>query len=559
MVRRPARAPLGVESLEGRRVLAASVAVGSEIGVRSTPLVQLVDTDTGAVRAQVMAFEASFKGGVRVAMGDVDGDGVAEVLAAPGPGRLAEVRAFKQQVSGATITLVELVAFRTLPFGPGYTGGVEIACGDVDGNGREDIVAAMSRGAGTVNVFLSVAAADPVQNVAFRTLTPFGPTFNGGATVAVAELGTFANGRLVDAVTPDNKVEIVVGSGPGMRAAVLVYDVSAAPRLVSRFNTGAATFRGGVAVSSGRVDQDAIDDILASTGRGGGGVTEVFTGRAAAAGAAARLGAITPFAGLARPNAPLFTVAVDADGDGRIDRYVATQGDAGGTAGLVRTSPVGGRQAAFASVAGPLRLAAARTIFRDQTTASGLTYRIINQGAGALGGIGKLNTVDYTGTLVDGTKFDSSRDPGRSPFVFRGNGRLSGGAITNAGSGYTTAPTVTFAAPPPGGRRATGVAVLGSGANAGKVIGISLTDEGEGYFSPPAVTFSAPPPGGTTATAVAAVDRVIEGWNEIIGLMRVGTRLRLVVPPSLGYGSVPNGSIPANSTLVFDMELLDVR
>jgi hypothetical protein len=198
-------------------------------------------------------------------------------------------------------------------------------------------------------------------------------------------------------------------------------------------------------------------------------------------------------------------------------------------------------------------------VFRDQTTASGLSYRIITQGTGGLGGIGRLNTVNYTGTLVDGTKFDSSRDPGRSPFVFRGNGRLSGGAITNAGSGYTAAPTVTFSAPPAGGRRATGVAVLGSGANAGKVVGISLTDEGEGYFAPPTVTFSVPPAGGTTAAAVAAVDRVIDGWNEIIGLMRVGTRLKLVVPPSLGYGNVPNGSIPANSTLLFDMELLDVR
>lgn len=59
MARRPARSLLAVESLEGRRVMAANVAVGAEIGAGSAPLVRLVDADTGAVKAQVMAFEAT--------------------------------------------------------------------------------------------------------------------------------------------------------------------------------------------------------------------------------------------------------------------------------------------------------------------------------------------------------------------------------------------------------------------------------------------------------------------------------------------------------------------
>jgi FKBP-type peptidyl-prolyl cis-trans isomerase len=307
------------------------------------------------------------------------------------------------------------------------------------------------------------------------------------------------------------------------------------------------------------VNADAIDDIMVSAGRGGGGVTEVYSGRTAAAGGTERLTRFAAFTGLARPNAPVFAAGVDSDGDGRIDRYLATQGDAGGSAGIARASTAGARTNTFSTVAGPLRIAAARPFFREVTTASGLKYSVIFQGSGAQGGIGKLNTVDYTGTLVDGTKFDSSRDPGRSPFVFRGNGRVSGGEVTAAGSGYTTAPTVTFSAPPSGGRQATGVAVLGTGANAGKVVGITLTDEGAGYLFPPAVTFSAPPAGGTQATATVSVDRVIEGWNEIIGLMRVGTRLRVVIPPQLGYGETSSAKIPANSTLIFDMELLGVQ
>jgi peptidylprolyl isomerase len=52
--------------------------------------------------------------------------------------------------------------------------------------------------------------------------------------------------------------------------------------------------------------------------------------------------------------------------------------------------------------------------------------------------------------------------------------------------------------------------------------------------------------------------RVIKGWDEGIALLHVGDRAILTIPPQLGYGDRDMGSIPPNSTLFFDVELLEV-
>jgi len=96
---------------------------------------------------------------------------------------------------------------------------------------------------------------------------------------------------------------------------------------------------------------------------------------------------------------------------------------------------------------------------------------------------------------------------------------------------------------------------FGSAARAGQTVSVHYS----GYLED-GTKFDSSLDRGQPFTFPLGAGKVIRGWDEGLVGMKVGGRRKLTIPPELGYGSRGAGRlIPPNATLVFDVELLEVR
>lgn len=99
--------------------------------------------------------------------------------------------------------------------------------------------------------------------------------------------------------------------------------------------------------------------------------------------------------------------------------------------------------------------------------------------------------------------------------------------------------------------------VVGTGAEA--VAGKSVTVHYVGML-PDGTVFDASTKRGEPFTFQLGVGMVIKGWDQGVAGMKVGGKRQLIIPPDMGYGSQGAGNvIPPNATLIFEVELLDVK
>lgn len=203
----------------------ARIAVGA--GAGSPPRVVVYDGDTPAF--DFLAYGASFMGGVRVALGDVNADGVADVVTAPAAGTGQRVQVF-DGVTG-------LESWGFYPFTSFHTTGIFVAAGDVNGDGRADVVAgADAGGASRVKVY------DGDTRMAIADFVAFDPSFTGGVRVAAGD------------VNGDGRADLVLGSGAGA-GQVRILDADGIGVLAD-FQPFGAGFTHGVFVAAGDVDGD---------------------------------------------------------------------------------------------------------------------------------------------------------------------------------------------------------------------------------------------------------------------------------------------------------------
>jgi hypothetical protein len=245
---RPNRsARLSLESLEERAVPAfvnpPNIITGPDTGL--APQVRVFNSLTGTQQISFVPAPTQFSTGVRVAVGDVDGDGVPDIITAAGPGRPPTVNVY----SGQSLAL--LVSF--LAFSSRNRAGVYVAVGNFDSDASLEIIA----GAGNVP---RVRIFNIAGNSAVQIPGPLGNILvsrtkaNPGVRVAAGD---------VDGQPGD---ELIAALGKGTSPRVNVYNTNGA--LITTFFAYGTSFTGGVYVAAGDVNNDGRDEIIAGPGSG---------------------------------------------------------------------------------------------------------------------------------------------------------------------------------------------------------------------------------------------------------------------------------------------------
>ncbi|MBX9584156.1 MAG: Ig-like domain-containing protein [Gemmataceae bacterium] len=228
----------------------ADIATGTGPGAA---LVVVYDGVTNRELFRVQPFEAGFSGGVFVSAGDLDGDGAAELVVSPDVGGGPRVVVFRGR------DFARVADFFGITGDPNFRGGVRTAAGDFNRDGKADlVVAAGASGGPRVAVFdgSSVMTSGGLPAKLFNDVFVFESRLRDGVYVSAGD------------VDGDGQAELVAGGGPGGGPRVLVLsgadllDGDGPPRFVANFFAGSLEDRNGVRVSVKDLDGDDRADLV---------------------------------------------------------------------------------------------------------------------------------------------------------------------------------------------------------------------------------------------------------------------------------------------------------
>jgi hypothetical protein len=266
-------APLSFLSGTSTNVIAAGTGPGG------APSVQVFDAPTGALKFGFNAYDAGFRGGVCVAVGDVFGTGTPVVVTAPGPGSTPDIRLW--DVSTGAL-LADFLAYA-----PGFTGGVTVAVGDVNGDGFADIVTGTEGGNPDVRVFSGKAlatgtmtSANPYAGLLAHWFA-YGLNYNVGTNVAVGDINHDGYADIVTGASTGNP-HVKVYNGKDIATGVFDGNNPDAS-VIASFFPYALQFDVGANVAVGDVNHDGYADIITGASIGNPDV-RVYSGRDIAAG-----------------------------------------------------------------------------------------------------------------------------------------------------------------------------------------------------------------------------------------------------------------------------------
>lgn len=218
-------------------------------GVGGGPQVRIFDS-SGNLKNQFFAYDPKFRGGVNVAVGDIDGDGRKEIITGAGIGGGPHIRIFNEQGE---------LKGQFFAYDSKFRGGVDVAVGDINGDSRAEIITGAGVGGGPHVRIFNERGELQGQFFAYEN------NFSGGVKVEV--------GNIYGDKTKD-KNEIIVSPGAGRSPEIKIFNSYG--QEIKKILAYSENLKSGVNLSLGDLDKDGLSEIITGAGPGGTPHVRVF-------------------------------------------------------------------------------------------------------------------------------------------------------------------------------------------------------------------------------------------------------------------------------------------